>query len=134
MNDPDETEEAMDQGTAYGRATPTFDATLVQVGAGTPAGEMLRRYWHPIAVAADVGARPANVRVLGEDLILFRDLRGRPGLLYPRCCHRGTTLYYGTVEADGIRCCYHGWLFDVQGRCLDQPCEPREKVARARYL
>lgn len=124
----------MDTGTAYGRPQPTYDATLIEVGPGTPAGEMLRRYWHPIAVAADVGRRPAKVRVLGEDLILFRDLRGRPGLLYPRCCHRGTTLYYGKVEEDGIRCCYHGWLFDVQGQCLDQPCEPREKMASPRYL
>jgi nitrite reductase/ring-hydroxylating ferredoxin subunit len=124
----------MDEGTAYGRPQPTYDATLVEVGAGTPGGEMLRRYWHPVAVAADVGTRPMRVRVLGEDLILFRDLRGRPGLLYPRCCHRGTTLYYGRVEADGIRCCYHGWLFDVQGHCLDQPCEPREKMASPRYL
>ena len=123
----------MDEGTAYGRPKSTFDRTLVEVGPGTPGGEMLRRYWHPIAVAADVGGRPQNVRVLGEDLILFRDLKGRPGLLYPRCCHRGTTLYYGRVEPDGIRCCYHGWLFDVEGRCLDMPCEPPEKNASDRY-
>jgi phenylpropionate dioxygenase-like ring-hydroxylating dioxygenase large terminal subunit len=127
----------MDTGTAYGRTAPAFDAELVQVGPGTPGGEMLRRYWHPIAVAADIGRRPMKVRVLGEDLVLFRDLRGRPGLLYPRCAHRGTTLYYGRVEDDGIRCCYHGWLFDVEGHCLDQPCEPRDHVAspayRARY-
>ena len=123
----------MDEGTAYGRPKSTFDRTLVEVGPGTPGGEMLRRYWHPIAVAAEVGGRPQNVRVLGEDLILFRDLKGRPGLLYPRCCHRGTTLYYGRVEPDGIRCCYHGWLFDVEGRCLDMPCEPPEKNASDRY-
>lgn len=123
----------MDQGTAYGRPTPTFDRTLVEVGPGTPGGELLRRYWHPIAVAADVTNRPQNVRVLGEDLILFRDLSGRPGLLYPRCCHRGTTLYYGKVEPDGIRCCYHGWLFDVQGHCLDMPCEPPDKNISDRY-
>src|SRR5262245_6389352 len=123
----------MDEGTAYGRPTPTPDRTLVEVGPGTPGGEMLRRYWHPIAVAAEVTSRPREVRALGEDLILFRDLRGRPGLLYPRCCHRGTTLYYGRVEVDGIRCCYHGWLFDVEGRCLDQPCEPADKVASAPY-
>ena len=123
----------MDEGTAYGRPRPTFDRTLIEVGAGTPAGEMLRRYWHPIAVAAAVTNRPQNVRVLGEDLNLFRDLQGRAGLLYPRCCHRGTTLYYGRVEPDGIRCCYHGWLFDVQGRCLDMPCEPPDKNASDRY-
>ena len=107
----------MDEGTAYGRPAPTADRALVEVGPGTPGGEMLRRYWHPVAVAAEVTGRPRAVRALGEDLILFRDLRGRPGLLYPRCRHRGTTLYYGKVEADGIRCCYHGWLFDVEGHC-----------------
>jgi phenylpropionate dioxygenase-like ring-hydroxylating dioxygenase large terminal subunit len=64
------------------------------------------------------------VRVLGEDLILFRDGQGRPGLVHPRCAHRGASLYYGRVEAEGIRCCYHGWMFSVDGRCLDQPCEP----------
>jgi nitrite reductase/ring-hydroxylating ferredoxin subunit len=61
--------------------------------------------------------------VLGEDLILFRDGGGRAGLLYPRCAHRGTSLYYGKIEARGIRCCYHGWLYDVEGHCLEQPCE-----------
>ena len=123
----------VDQGTAYGRPAPSFDAELAQVGPGTPGGELLRRYWHPIAVATEVTGTPRNVRVLGEDLILFRDGAGRPGLLYPRCCHRGTTLYYGKVEPAGIRCCYHGWLFDVQGRCLDMPCEPEEKNASDRY-
>jgi phenylpropionate dioxygenase-like ring-hydroxylating dioxygenase large terminal subunit len=123
----------IDEGTAYGRPQPTYDRELVEVGPGTPGGELLRRYWHPIAVASDAGSRPRNVRVLGEDLILFRDLRGRPGLLYPRCAHRGTTLYYGKVEPDGIRCCYHGWLFDVEGRCLDMPCEPPDKNASDRY-
>ena len=117
----------MDSGTAYGRQKPSYDAMVVEVGPGTPGGEMLRRYWHPVAVAAEVTSRPRNVRVLGEDLVLFRDGEGRPGLLYPRCCHRGTTLYYGKVEASGIRCCYHGFLFDVEGRCLDMPCEPPEK-------
>ena len=64
------------------------------------------------------------MKILGEELILFRDGAGRPGLVYPRCCHRGTTLYYGKVEERGIRCCYHGWLFDVEGHCLEMPCEP----------
>ena len=64
--------------------------------------------------------------------ILFRDRKGRPGLLYPRCMHRGTTLYYGKVEDEGIRCCYHGWLFAVDGTCLDQPCEPKGGLRRDR--
>jgi nitrite reductase/ring-hydroxylating ferredoxin subunit len=121
----------VDTGTAYGRRPPSYRKELTEVGAGTPMGELLRRYWHPIGLAADAGATPWPVRVLGEDLILFRDKTGRPGLVHPRCAHRGASLYYGRVEEGGIRCCYHGWLFDVQGRCVDQPCEP-DGGARAR--
>ena len=113
-----------DDRSAYALPTPSFDADLVCVGRGTPAGELLRRYWHPIAVASEVEDVPVPVRVLGEDLILFKTRRGEFGVVYPRCCHRGTTLYYGKVEESGIRCCYHGWLFGVDGKCLDQPCEP----------
>ena len=122
----------MDEGTAYGMPAPSYRAELTEVGPGTPCGEYLRRYWHPVGLAADAGDRPKQVRVLGEDLILFRDRQGRPGLLYPRCCHRGTTLYYGKVEERGLRCCYHGWLFDVEGHCLDQPCEPEGGRARGK--
>jgi phenylpropionate dioxygenase-like ring-hydroxylating dioxygenase large terminal subunit len=101
-------------------------------------GELLRRYWHPIGLAADATDVPRKVRALGEDLILFRDRHGRAGLLHARCCHRGTTLYYGKVEEDGIRCCYHGWKFDTEGRCLEQPCEPdggqfRDRVRQPWY-
>ena len=122
---------AIDTGTAYGKRPGVHDPLLTEVAAGTPMGELLRRYWHPIGTSADAGDTPQRVRVLGEDLILFRDGSGRAGLLYPHCCHRGTSLYYGRVEAEGIRCCYHGWLFDVEGHCLDQPCEP-DGGARAR--
>src|SRR6478735_8079267 len=115
---------AVDTGTAYGRPAPTSRRELTEVGAGTPMGELLRRYWHPIALVGDATATPRKVRVLGEDLILFRDGQGRPGLVYPHCSHRGASLYYGKVEERGIRCCYHGWLFDVQGHCIEQPCEP----------
>ncbi len=130
--------EVVDQGTAYGLEVGSFDPDLAHVGAGTPSGELLRRYWHPIALAREATDLPAKVRVLGEDLILFRDGGDRPGLLYPRCCHRGTTLFYGKVEKDGIRCCYHGWKFDTEGRCLDQPCEPdggrkRDRVRQPWY-
>jgi phenylpropionate dioxygenase-like ring-hydroxylating dioxygenase large terminal subunit len=111
-------------GSAYGRPPQHPDYELVQVGPDTPCGELMRRYWQPVAVSSKVTDRPQYVRILGEDLILFRDKKGRPGLLYPRCMHRGTTLYYGKVSEEGIRCCYHGWLFDVEGRCLSQPCEP----------
>jgi tripartite-type tricarboxylate transporter receptor subunit TctC/nitrite reductase/ring-hydroxylating ferredoxin subunit len=114
---------AFDTGTAYGARPPSHKPELTEVGAGTPMGELLRRYWHPIGLAADATDTPRQVRVLGEDLILFRDKAGRPGLVHWRCAHRGASLYYGRVEEEGIRCCYHGWMFDVQGHCVDQPCE-----------
>jgi len=113
----------MDTGTAYGRPQPTYRKELTEVGPGTPMGELLRRYWHPVGLSSDATNVPRKVRALGEDQILFRDGMGRAGLLHPRCAHRGTTLYYGKVEERGIRCCYHGWLYDVEGRCLEQPCE-----------
>jgi len=130
---------ADEQGIAYGRPQQTHDAELTEVGPGKPCGEFLRRYWHPVGISRLVTTRPQNVRILGEDLILFRDGKGRPGLLTPRCAHRGTSLFYGRVDDAGIRCCYHGWQFDVKGRCIDQPCEPdngaahRDKIRQPWY-
>jgi 5,5'-dehydrodivanillate O-demethylase len=99
---------------------------LTKVGPGTPAGELLRRYWMPVAVAQELtDEKPTQfVRVLGEDLVLFRDKQGRIGLLDDRCSHRGVSLCYGRVEEKGIACAYHGWLYDVQGNCLETPPEP----------
>ena len=120
-------------GGAYGRGPQTHDAEITEVGPGTPCGELMRRYWHPVEMSWRLGGRPIEVRVLGEDLILFRDLEGRPGLITPRCIHRGAPMSFAKVEARGIRCPYHGWLFDTEGRCLDQPCEIEDKPAfRAR--
>lgn len=124
---------SMDTGTAYGLPQPTYRRELTEVGAGTPMGELLRRYWHPVGLAADACGTPKQVRVLGEDLILFRDGRGRAGLVHPRCAHRGASLYYGKVEEQGIRCCYHGWLWDAEGHCLEQPCEPGGGARRDRF-
>jgi phthalate 4,5-dioxygenase oxygenase subunit len=92
---------------------------LTRVGPGTPAGEMLRRYWWPAGFTEQVTAKgsPTRVRLLGEDLVLFRDGSGRLGVLGLHCWHRGTSLEFGRVEDSGIRCCYHGWLYDVGGRC-----------------
>jgi phenylpropionate dioxygenase-like ring-hydroxylating dioxygenase large terminal subunit len=125
----------IDTGTGYGRPRSSHDARLTEVGPGTPMGEALRRYWHPVAsstaLTSDV---PHRIRVLGENLIVFRDGAGRPGVVFERCAHRGSSLHYGRIEEDGIRCCYHGWKFDVQGHCLEQACEPdrgrRRDVAR----
>ncbi|HZT08855.1 MAG TPA: Rieske 2Fe-2S domain-containing protein [Chloroflexota bacterium] len=99
---------------------------LTQVGPGTPGGELLRRYWHPVAFVSDVCSdSPAKyIRMLGEDLVLFLDKSGRVGLLADHCSHRGASLLYGRVEERGIACAYHGWLFDTRGNCLETPAEP----------
>jgi len=117
-------------GSAYGRAPAVSNALLTQVGPGTPCGEYMRRYWQPLLASESITNRPQEIRILGEDLIVFRDNKGRPGLLYPRCMHRGTSLFWGKVEDEGLRCCYHGWLFAVDGTCLDQPCEPQGGLQR----
>lgn len=99
--------------------------TLTKVSAGTPMGELLRRYWHPVAAVSELEHHPTKqIRILGEDLALFRDNSGRLGLLQESCPHRNASLVYGMPDDLGLRCMYHGWLFDVEGRCLDQPNEP----------
>ena len=99
---------------------------LTQTGPKTPAGELLRRYWQPVALCEELppGGAPLKVRIMNEDLVLFRDDQGRPGLLGLHCSHRGTDLSYGRVENGGLRCLYHGWLYDVAGCVLEQPGEP----------
>ncbi|HIF58392.1 MAG TPA: aromatic ring-hydroxylating dioxygenase subunit alpha [Rhodospirillales bacterium] len=111
-------------GSGYLNQSLPYDPTMTEVTRGTPMGELLRRYWHPIGLNSHATETPKKVSALGEDLILFRDRQGRPGLVHANCCHRGTTLYYGKVDEDGLRCCYHGWAFDVEGHCTSQPCEP----------
>ena len=104
---------------------------LTQVGAGTPMGELLRRYWMPIAGVSEFDAVPIKpVRLLGEDLVLYKNLQGQYGLVDRRCPHRRADLAHGMVEADGIRCSYHGWCFDGHGQCIAQPFE--DAVAPAR--
>lgn len=98
---------------------------LARVGPGSPAGEMLRRYWHPIAVAAELKEKPIRrIRILGEDLVLYRSAEGGYGLVAEQCPHRGASLAYGRIEGDNIRCAYHGWLFSPEGKCVEQPAEP----------
>ncbi|MCX7363108.1 MAG: aromatic ring-hydroxylating dioxygenase subunit alpha [Alphaproteobacteria bacterium] len=125
---------SLDVRSAYDLPPPTYNAKLTEVGRGTPMGELLRRYWHPVGLSSDAGGTPRPVKILGEELILFRDGQGRPGHVYPRCCHRGTTLYYGKIEERGIRCCYHGWLFDIEGKCLEMPCEPNPTGAQCQRV
>lgn len=111
-----------------------INRTITQVGRGTPGGELMRRYWLPIAAEASLTmATPKlRVRALGEDLVLFRDGKGRLGLVEEQCCHRSASLLYGFVEDEGLRCPYHGWLFDTQGKCIEQPFEPKESLANER--
>ena len=136
------------------------NALITHVGPGTPAGEWLRRFWHPVAISdrwdgirthwdyakpltfagepGTVGGwadrlgnftgKPTAVRILGEDLVLFRDGAGRPGLIARTCPHRGTSFEYGRIEERGIACCYHGWLFDISGKCLAMPAEPPDST------
>ncbi|MPZ13219.1 MAG: Rieske 2Fe-2S domain-containing protein [Chloroflexi bacterium] len=99
---------------------------LTRIGPGTPAGELLRRYWHPVGYVQELtDEQPTRfVRILGEDLVLFKDKSGHVGLLADHCSHRGASLLYGRVEERGIACAYHGWLYDAQGNCLECPAEP----------
>ena len=132
----------MTDGISYGgylrRDVPPEDAELTHVGPGTPGGEYLRRFWQPVAFARDLGDVPRRLRIMGEDLVIFRDGRGRVGLLHLHCAHRGTSLEYGLVSAEGIRCCYHGWRYDVDGTVLETPGEPagsrlRERIGQGAY-
>ncbi|HTE84876.1 MAG TPA: Rieske 2Fe-2S domain-containing protein [Dehalococcoidia bacterium] len=98
---------------------------LTLVGPGTPMGNLLRRYWHPVTTTVELEAEPVlAVRLLGENLVLYRNDDGHVGMVAERCPHRGASLAYGIPEAEGLRCPYHGWLFSSEGRCLQQPAEP----------
>lgn len=100
---------------------------LTRVGPGTPMGELLRRYWTPAALSMEVpepDGPPLRVRLLGENLVAFRDTDGKAALVAEACPHRGASLYYGRNEERGLRCPYHGWKFDVEGTCVDMPSEP----------
>ncbi len=106
---------------------------LTCVGPGTRAGELLRRYWHPIAVAAELKEKSIKrVRILGEDLVLYCGENGRYGLVAEQCSHRGASLAYGRIEGSNIRCPYHGWLYDSGGRCVEQPAEPPQSTYKNR--
>ena len=97
---------------------------LTRVGPGTRMGALLRRYWWPVWFTEELADRPAPVRLLGEDLVLFRAAGGKLGLLERYCAHRRASLEFGRVEAEGIRCCYHGWKYAANGQCVDMPLEP----------
>lgn len=101
---------------------------LTRVGPGTLMGDLMRRYWAPVALSDELpaGGRTKRVRLLGEDMVAFRTVRGEPGLLDEFCSHRRVSLYFGRVEDDGLRCCYHGWKYGLDGRCMEMPNEAPE--------
>jgi nitrite reductase/ring-hydroxylating ferredoxin subunit len=108
----------------YNRPVPAETSPFTQTGPDTVCGEYFRRYWHPFLLSSQLGNTPHVVRVLGEDLVLFRDRSGRLGLLHKQCIHRGASLEFGVIGERGISCCYHGWNFDVDGAVLRCPAEP----------
>jgi 5,5'-dehydrodivanillate O-demethylase len=94
------------------------------IGPGTPMGELFRRYWHPVAATSELDEEPVKqIELLGETLVLFKDRQGRYGLVEPQCPHRKAGLVFGIPENEGLRCAYHGWMFDTSGRCVEQPAE-----------
>ena len=119
-------------GAYHHRHVPAEDGTLTHVGPDTPCGEYMRRFWQPVCYADELKDLPLAVKILGEELVAFRDGSGAVGLLERHCPHRGTSLEFGLVGAKGIRCCYHGWLFDVDGTILETPGEPADSTLRHR--
>jgi nitrite reductase/ring-hydroxylating ferredoxin subunit len=122
--------------TRYGgyfhRQVPVEDTELTHVGPDTPGGEYLRRFWQPVCFSDDLKDLPLKVRLFGEDLVAYRDGGGAVGLLELHCPHRGTSLEFGLIGEKGIRCCYHGWLFDCDGRILETPGEPADSTLKDR--
>jgi 5,5'-dehydrodivanillate O-demethylase len=113
--------------------TAEMNRTLTRVGPGTPMGDLLRRYWYPVAFTRELADLPVlRTRLLGEDFALFRTSDGRYGILPEACPHRKASLAYGVVERDGLRCPYHGWMFDHSGQCIEQPAERDETNFRDR--
>jgi phenylpropionate dioxygenase-like ring-hydroxylating dioxygenase large terminal subunit len=114
----------------YHRGLPPEDEELTRVGPGTPCGEYLRRFWQPVILTSELKDLPVKLRILGEDLVAFRDGTGEIGLLELHCPHRGTSLEFGLIGEKGIRCCYHGWLFGCDGAILETPGEPTDSTLK----
>jgi phenylpropionate dioxygenase-like ring-hydroxylating dioxygenase large terminal subunit len=116
------------------RHVPSEDAELTHVGPDTACGEYMRRFWQPVCYSDDIEDLPVRLKILGEELVVFRDRSGAVGLLELHCPHRGTSLEFGLVGDKGIRCCYHGWLFDVDGTILETPGEPANSTLKDRLF
>lgn len=129
---------SMPFGGYHKREVPEPDGELMRSGPGTPLGEFLRRFWQPVCLSEQIKDLPLAIRIMGEDLVVFRDGEKRIGLVHRHCSHRGASLEYGIVEQRGIRCCYHGWHYDIDGRLLETPGDPenlrlREKICQGAY-
>ena len=110
---------------------PKIDEVLARTNPKTACGEYLRRYWHPVALTSEVSHIPREIRILGEDLVIFKTSKGNIGLVHKACPHRRASMAYGKTEEEGIRCCYHGWLFSPNGEILETPGEdPESKQAK----
>ena len=116
----------------YHRHIPQEDTELTHVGPDTPCGEYMRRFWQPVCFSDDLTDLPHRVKILGEELVAFRDQSGGVGVLELHCPHRGTSLEFGLIGEKGIRCCYHGWLFDIDGTILETPGEPANSTLKDR--
>lgn len=117
----------------YANRIPKYDPELTETGPGTPMGEYMRSFWHPVCMSAELDDTPTFLKILGEELVAFRDKSGRVGLLHAHCAHRGASLEYGRIEERGIRCCYHGMVFDVDGTCLHVPYPKGEEKEAERF-
>ncbi|MDH3580823.1 MAG: Rieske 2Fe-2S domain-containing protein [Hyphomicrobiales bacterium] len=112
---------------------PAHDPLLTETGPGTPMGEYMRRFWHPVCMSEELTDTPHYLEFLGEELVAFRDKSGRVGLLHAHCCHRGASLEYGMIQEKGIMCSYHGWVYDVDGTCLDVPLPKGEEEEAEKF-
>ena len=123
----------------FQRTVPAEDAEITRVGPGTTLGEYMRRFWQPVCLSSQLTDVPHKIRIMGEDLIAFRDGANRIGVMTRHCCHRGASLEFGIIQQRGIRCCYHGFHYDVDGTLLEVPAEPdhgarlRQTVAQPAY-
>jgi phenylpropionate dioxygenase-like ring-hydroxylating dioxygenase large terminal subunit len=119
-------------GAYFHREVPAEDTELSSVGPDTPCGEYLRRFWQPICFSDELRDLPHRIKILGEELVVFRDQSGAVGLLELHCSHRGASLEFGLIDAKGIRCCNHGWLFAADGTILETPGEPATSTLKDR--
>ena len=117
----------------FSNRVPGHDPELTETGPGTPLGEYMRRFWHPVCMTLELTDTPRFLKIMGEELVAFRDGSGRIGLLHAHCVHRGASLEYGKIEEHGISCCYHGMQFDVDGTCLRVPFPEGEEEEGERY-